>query len=266
MIDDGDSSPPGDEANGPPPSEVPGRIAAQAAGAVLGAALAGPLGPWGGILGAGLTPIFEMVVSWDQRAWQRAETSLREGAVEAGLTPQELADWAKDNDDRLRLTIDVVEAAMHARDDATITALARVLADGCADDARLDVDQLYVAALREMRPADIQVLRVFVREINDRDDFSGMVAFNVQDDGHLFEPPPLGESREYSLSHMRDRLPQLEEGMEFIFATLVRLGCLVDGTPRQAIDGGSPFFIASKFGRSSLDFLDGRHDKERSGG
>ncbi|WP_328988832.1 hypothetical protein OG394_21645 [Kribbella sp. NBC_01245] len=129
--------------------QVAGRAVAGVAAAVTVLALTPIIGPVGVAVATGaLVPVFEQIAAYDQRAAENAGRAAELGAEFAGLTPEDLADWAKGSPQRLALLANVVEAAWRFTDEEKTVMLARLLADGVQDDARIDIDRLFVAAIR----------------------------------------------------------------------------------------------------------------------
>ena len=218
--------------------EVVSRAIADIAATAVGLAAATHGGPVAGaFISAGLTPVFERIADYDHRAGRNAAAVAQRGAHLAGLTPTELAAWAEASPARLVLLARVVDAAWHFADDRKIEGLARVLAEATADDARLDLATLIVAALRELEPAHVQVLRAMTEHVNTSD---------------AFEDKQVGESGEWATSHLAAHLPHLADGMHYVVATLDRVGCIELGGSRF---GSASWWAVTPFGETCLDHL-----------
>jgi hypothetical protein len=136
-------------------------------------------------------------------------TVTEDAADRAGLDGDDLVAWIKADDRHFRLFAEVLEAAWSTVDRHKLRMLARVMADGFQDDARLDVDQLVVRALRELESAHLRVLDEAAQVIEEQGD----------------NPNAL---RGVSLQTLRNRLPNLSEGMNALVAGLQRTGCLAE--------------------------------------
>ncbi|WP_406051349.1 hypothetical protein [Kribbella sp. NBC_00889] len=219
-------------------SDVARKAVAGVAAAAVGIALMPAVGPVGSAMAAGaLVPVFEQLALRDRRAAESAARAAERAAELAAKTPEELAEWAEASPRRLALLANVIEAAWRLASDEKTEALARVLADGVRDDARLDVDPLFVAALREMDPAHVQTLRLMADAGNPHDQPSGR---------------PAGASQEWATEHLHEALPQLSEGMDYIVATLERIGCIARGVPRWDVPA---WWSVTEFGHATLRFL-----------
>lgn len=236
------------------PSELPGRAVAGAASAVAGAfLLTTPMAPLAPFVSAMTVPFFERVVTWDREGWRRFARVVDDGMARAGADPSDLPGWSDSDPGRFGLVLEIAEGARQAKDDAVLRGLARALANAYSDDARIDMERLYVAALRELRPPDVRVLEVLVDNINPDDNFDGVLAFD-SDGLPPFQIPSEG-SREFSIDHLSAKLPHLAEGMEFVIAALTRAGCVKPGTPRGAYTFPVQFYVATQFGRSCMAYL-----------
>jgi hypothetical protein len=94
----------------------------------------------------------------------RNVTEVVESACEVGgFDGPGLSEWVRASERHALYFQDAVEAAWATLDGAKLRTLGYVLADGLADDARLDVDQLVIRALRRLEAGHIQVLALVVR-------------------------------------------------------------------------------------------------------
>lgn len=213
------------------PSGLGGQIVAGTGAAAVGLAIGGALGPEaGGVVAAALTPVLERVAQLDHRSWTNVDSVFRRAFDTAGIDAEAFASWSDVSPARLRLLGQVVEAALHAMDDARIDALARVLADTYEDDALLDTAPLVVAALRELDPAHVLVLVTM----------TGEPQATVE-----------GHATNWSLEHLKLNLPRLAIGMEPVLATLDRVGAVY----ASGGFGGSTVWEVTDFGRLCLAHL-----------
>ncbi|MFC0622811.1 hypothetical protein [Kribbella deserti] len=128
--------------------------------AILGTMLGGPTG---GVVGAAAGPHLSQLV---QRAWKEViafrerqlESVVDQGADFAGVTPQELIESMQADHQQRRLLHDVLLGAADARDANKVRALARCLATGFQDAARVDEEALIVRALVDLDPVHVHVL------------------------------------------------------------------------------------------------------------
>lgn len=215
-----------------------GRIIAGVAATTSGLVVGGAAGSIAGAFAAAaLVPVFEQVAEFDRQAADNAAATVGRAAELADLTPEQLAAWARGSRQRLALLGEVVQAAWRVADEMKTEALARVLADGVEDDARLDLDPLFVAAIREMEPAHVQTLHAMAAVVN-AEDVGG--------------DQPVGESGEWATDHLIEHLPHLAEGMHYIVATLDRVGCIERGVTRY---NGDSWWSVTPFGQACLGFL-----------
>ncbi|MEU4191367.1 hypothetical protein AB0E69_05680 [Kribbella sp. NPDC026611] len=214
------------------------RAVAGIAASAVGLALTPVVGPVGAAMAAsGLVPIFEQIAAYDKQAAENAARVAQLGAEFAGVTPVDLGSWSAESPRRQALLANVVDAAWRFADEEKIVGLARLLADGIRDDARIDTDRLFVVALRDFEPAHIQVLRHMAIGGNPHD-----------------QPParPVGAPQEWATEHVREALPWLAEGLDYLLATLDGSGCIATGTSRY---GTSPWWLVTPFGHGLLKFL-----------
>jgi hypothetical protein len=185
----------------------------------------------------GLVPVFEQLASYDKLAAENAARAAELGAELAGTSPEGLASWAESSPRHLALLANVVEAAWRLAEEEKTVALARLLADGVRDDARIDIDRLYVAAIREFEPAHVRVLRHMALEANPHDQPSGRSE---------------GVPQEWATEHVREALPYFAEGLDYLLATLERSGCIAKGASRYSVP---PWWVVTPFGDGLLKFL-----------
>jgi hypothetical protein len=145
-----------------------------------------------------------------------------DAAEQAGMDNADVAAWLNADERHVGFFAETLEAAWSTLDKHKLHALSYVLADGFQDDARLDVDQLVVRALRELEPAHVRVLDLMATT---------------------------GTS---SRATVRGSLPELRDGLEAIFAGLERTGCL--GASVFPSDGPLPLAVTD-FGRTCLEVL-----------
>lgn len=129
-------------------------------GAAVGAAVGGPVG---GIIGAAATPPLVDLVgrAWDELRGRRERNvvAVVGGASgHTGLTPDDFIDVALNDANLSRLLHGALRAAAETLDRQKIEALARCLANGVTDDARVDKEGLIIRALSDLDPVHIRVL------------------------------------------------------------------------------------------------------------
>ncbi|KQU67580.1 hypothetical protein [Phycicoccus sp. Root101] len=218
--------------------QLPAKIASGVAATTAGLVVTGVAGPLAGAFtSAALAPVFDRIVAFDRQAAENAVRTSERAAELASMQPAELAAWSEGSPERLALLAAVIEAAWRLTGQQKAEALARILAHGVEDDARLDVEPLYVAAIREMEPAHIQTLVTMTTVLNTRD---------------VFEGQDVGASGEWATDHLMEELPRLAEGMHYIVATLDRVGCIGPGSSRLGV--GS-WWIVTPFGHQCLAYL-----------
>lgn len=134
----------------------------------------------------------------------------------------------------------MVEAAWRLTGQQKAEALARILADGIKDDARLDVEPLFLAAIRDLESAHVQTLRTMTNGTNPKD---------------VIEGPPVREGTEWATEHLVEALPHLASGMDYVVATLDRVGYIVPGFARFEV---APWWRVTRFGHQCLVYLQDR--------
>jgi hypothetical protein len=150
-----------------------------------------------------------------------------DAAEQAGMDGSDLVAWIKADDRHAAFFTEALEAAWSTLDDDNLRALSYVLADGFQDDARIDIGQFVVKALRELGPAHVRVLSL--AEQTERPDFG------------------------IDLASVIELAPGLAEGMPAIRAALERTGCIARA---DASDYGGPVRLwVTGLGKTCLSYL-----------
>jgi hypothetical protein len=228
-----------------PGSVLAAKVVAHGIGAGVGLLIGGPPGA---VVGAMMTPPLEVILRrGDRRMWENMTRVLDEAADAADMAPDEIADLIDRDDRYLTLSAAAVQAAQTTLNDQKVAALARVLADGLRDDARLDVSWLIVQALADLESPHVRVLHLMATELCPPDDWArdGMVSRDLR-------PPKPGTWREKAL---QERLPQLGVGLLPVMATLDRHALVFGGALAAAADDRA--WVLLDFGRECLRYLDG---------
>ena len=148
-------------------------------------------------------------------------TVTEDAAEHAGMDGADLVAWIKADDRHAGFLAEGLEAAWSTLDRHKVRALSYVLADGFQDDARLDVDQLVVKALRELEVPHVRVLNLMATAGTNR-------------------------------GQVPEALPELGGGLDAIFAGLERTGCLA---PATGVTFGVQPLAVTDFGRTCFKFL-----------
>jgi hypothetical protein len=177
----------------------------------------------GGLVGAQVAAVVPAFVGtlFAQRE-DNLVTVTEDAAEQAGIDGDDLVAWLKADDRHAAFFAEALEVAWSTLDRQKLRALSYVLADGFQDDARLDVDQLVVKALRELEAPHVRVLDV-------------MASTGASD-----------------RAYVRESLPELSDGLDAIFAGLERAGCLAGAMFPS--EGAQPL-VVTEFGRTCLEFL-----------
>lgn len=222
--------------------------AVEFAGATLGAAVGAAIGgPVGSVIGAGATrPLTDLVgKAWDELRGRREANAVRvvaKAADQTGTEPGHLLAIALADPDLSRLLNAALQAAAGTLDQEKVDALARCLANGVEDMARVDQEALVVRALADLDPVHVRVLaraeggamkqrdvhrflcgKIDVREFIDAADLSGPVLAVLERHG-LGEPYEKINERH---GGVYDRGPEVETRFrctEFGRVCLERLG------------------------------------------
>jgi hypothetical protein len=190
-------------------------------------------GPPGALVGAAVTPGIEaLVLAGRDRAVRRANEALQVAAGQLGLDEAALVNHGLSDDQRLRLTLETVQAASRTLWGAKVRLLGRVLADGLGDNTRLDDAGFLAATINDLEPPHVEVLAYVFQKVTQ----PGTV---VRTSDIMAELPHLGE-------------PTLA-----ILATLSRHGLIgqpggVWGTSDVEVNAG---WAPTVFGRRVLDLL-----------
>lgn len=121
-------------------------------------------GPLGALVGAAIKPTLELVALRERRGLGNIERIVETVTESTGLSPDELAAWARDTDGRLMLTTNVIQTAYNTLYEAKVAALARVLIENLRDEAQLDIGEVTVAALADLEARHVRVLHAIDRE------------------------------------------------------------------------------------------------------
>jgi hypothetical protein len=219
----------------PTASDVAVTTGAAVAGAALGLVMAGPPGA---LASAALAPLLQAV--WERR---RANVDLFEQFLVdlSGLSPEQIAVWAQDHEGRSHLLMAACDAALAARAQNKIRALARVVALGIESEDRIDYAAIVVDAISQLDPPHVQVLRAIVHDMDIRP-----------------EPAPTSDhvgADAWAASQLVVHLPHLATAIGPIGNVLVRTGMLGQG-PFWVTNDDTQYFV-TPFGLDCLAFLEG---------
>lgn len=146
-------------------------VAGQLAGASLGVLLGGPAG---GIIGAAATPHLTDLVgaAWGELRGRRERNAVHvvaQAAEYVDTSADELLETALRDPDLSRLLHGALQTAAATLDEEKVEALARCLANGVDDVARVDEEALVVRALADLEPAHVRVLAKLQRSSMGKD-------------------------------------------------------------------------------------------------
>lgn len=203
-------------------------------------------GPAGALLGEAVAPVLEYLLKRGNEKYMQGGAAVLAAAADVSGQPlASLDSYLEEDPQRLHLATTTVRAAMDTLDRHKLDALARVLAFGLEDDARLEMAGLYVVALRELEGPHIRILRRFVEA------------------KALANEPGWDGARESSLL---SEFPGLSAGLDAILATLIRAGLVVS----TVIDGGDGIlevgagWSATNFGVNTYAWLQSEAADSRS--
>jgi hypothetical protein len=152
------------------PPDKPSLTAQVVAGGVVAVATA-TMGPPGAVAGAVLTPVVADLYSkaaaeWRSQSAEKADAVLADAAAAGQRTVAELFEEIGEDEDKLLLLAQAVEAAMRTRNQAKVRALGGALASGALaeDRARVDAAQLRVNILRELEAPHFRVLALIAEK------------------------------------------------------------------------------------------------------
>lgn len=198
----------------------------------LGLAIGGPVGA---LVAATIKPTLELIAPRERRGLDNIERVVESVTESTGLTPDELAAWARSSDEHLMLTTNVIQAAYNTLYEAKVAALARVLVENLRDEARLDIGAVIVAALADLEAMHGRVLHAIEREDLPR---------RVDDHEHV---PGIALQ-----SQLEAHFPDLAPGILPIMATLERHKLVTEGTAQAEDDLA---WRITSFGRRCLTYL-----------
>ena len=135
--------------------EIAARTAVEIGTVGLGLAIGGPVGA---LVAAAVKPALELVTLREQRGLDNIERIVESVTESTGLSPDELAAWARSTDGRLMLTTNVIQTAYNTLYEAKVAALATVLVENLHDEARLDIGEVTIAALADLEATHVRVL------------------------------------------------------------------------------------------------------------
>jgi hypothetical protein len=213
------------------------KSSAQAAAAGIGLAAGGPAGA---LIGAAAGPAIELLLLRQKRSMENINLLMDTVTELCNLSPDEFARWARLKEGRLFLTTSAMQAAVDARSELKIRALARVLAENVHDDARIDLAGLAVTGLAELEPPHIRVLHALVHQVP------------KQDQGSMHGD--LG----WECSALKSHLPSLADALMPIIAVLCRTGMATE-SPNSS--NRRLCWTATRFGMVCMNYLhDVRHE------
>jgi hypothetical protein len=148
------------------PRQAFSRFLADAAPELIGAGIGGSLQLGGGdpLSGALVGSAIALAMRFDAANWQQSigrAAYTTQLAADAVGGEQELERLATTDEHRLELTARVLRAAARTPLADKLPALARVLADGLDDDAKVDEAFVLAAALDDLEAPHVQVLALF---------------------------------------------------------------------------------------------------------
>lgn len=196
-----------------------------------------------GLVGAEIAAVVPAYVSGLFAMREKNLMTVTEDATNlAGMDGADLVAWIKDDERHAAFFGEALETAWSTLDRHRLRTLSYVLAESFRDDARLDIDQLVVKALRDLDPPHIRVLNVMAEA----------EGIPIGEPGGSFQSdpsPPIG----IELLTVRNALPELNDGLDAIVAGLERTGCIARS--ERAMFGGNQPLVVTDFGRTCLEAL-----------
>jgi hypothetical protein len=213
---------------------------------VVGYVLSLYFGPIGGFAGAALARPAEGFLEWlDRREGAPAQAVVAVGALGAGLSLDEVERWVASDPVHGFFLLSAVEAARAARDLHALDGLASLVAEGLQDDARIDVNEMYISAIGPLRAPHVRVL--------DRMESKGG-AIPEGALGYSEDPAadPEHPADEWTRETLVQSFPGLADGLDAIMSQLVSSGLTGLGAPRI---GGPSAWRLTAFGRGAVTYL-----------
>jgi hypothetical protein len=210
------------------------RAAATAAGALIGAGVAGPLGA---AAGAGLGPLLEPLVKgvWaelSESARQR-QTDVLFWAIREGIPVGEMEERMNASERTQLLTGFALSAAMRTAWEDKLWTLGRSLASGllAEDDAKIDGEQMIIAAITDIEGPQLAMLALMVAWRPGRNVAEPLVSgpLNLPEDSHWRPYDDLWDIawREWSRGQVARARPNLGPLAPSLLGTLQRHGLVI---------------------------------------
>jgi hypothetical protein len=212
------------DAEGSETANVVQRAMAAGSGAAIGALIGGPAGAIAGsAAGVALEPLVSRVwneLSADGR--RRTQEVLAYAAVAAGTSPEEVADQIVVGEKSRLLGGTALSAATRTAYPPKVRALALALASGLANDqARIDDEQLVIAAIADLEAPHVSLLELLVRCMPDfREDGIASAPAVLSDSGEGWRPG----SRVWKVRWIAEARPTLAPVLTALLGTLQRHG------------------------------------------
>lgn len=219
-------------------------------------------GPAAGVLGGVVAPLVSrgidlLVTAWSGQSQRSTERVLHEAATLTGHSDDEFAEHLAAQPERLQLAYMALTAGSRTTRDDKVAALARCLATGAADDARVDPELIMVSALAELEGPHIKLLDHMA------------TGLHVQNRG------PSADAkwhRSWPRTTLAGALPELGPSLTPILATLLRHALVEEVPPnleaallsrtqdRNAYGSGTlrldpPTYKVTDFGQACLNLL-----------
>jgi hypothetical protein len=210
------------------------RAAAAAAGALIGAGAAGPLGA---AAGAGLGPLLEPLVKgvWaelSESARQR-QTDVLFWAIREGIPAEEMEERMNGSERTQLLTGFALSAATRTAWEDKLRTLGRSLASGllAEDDAKIDSEQMIIAAITDIEGPQLAMLELMVAWRPGRNVAEPLVSgpLNLPEDSHWRPYDDLWDIawREWSRGQIAHARPNLAPLAPSLLGTLQRHGLVI---------------------------------------
>jgi hypothetical protein len=211
------------------------RALAAGLGAVVGAAVAGPIGLIGG---AALAPLLEPMAAhiWEElgAAGRRRAGQVLSAAVDAGVSPDELLDRINASDRTQLLAGYALAAAARTAWQDKVRTLGRSLAAGllAEDDANIDTEQIIIAAIADIEGPHLTLLDLLTcyEPVYVQDSRHSRLDIPTYSYKHSADRTWAVGNRYWDVTNIRNAHTQLGSALPSLLGTLQRHGLAAEST------------------------------------
>ena len=193
--------------------------------------------------------------------WRSAARTVEEAAEARGKSPQGLVDGLMQQPETAQLLADAMQAAADTFDRRKVSALARALANGAANDGtRVDSERLMIRALADLDPAHVRLLHMLSRSLGRNHPWTAQRLRSLRTFGPEGEELPVLNANVFELMPVLLRHGLAEENADARWDAQVNAiaDLMEEEDQRLPMRGARPIeaeFVLTDFGRRALDYL-----------